>query len=103
MCALTALSFVYCVASTKQSLRLQTGLPLRDRNATITSKWKGSYDSDRKYRLERMGETFVLFRLSELLKSLLGRTRSRSRCGAAIRLSHRPELSDHAVHGEVDG
>ena len=34
---------------------------------------------------------------------LLGRTRSRNRCWAAIRLSHRPELSDRAVHEEVDG
>ena len=34
--------------------------------------------------------------------SLLGCTRSRGRCWAAIRLSHRPEPSGHAVHGEVD-
>ena len=42
--------------------------------------------------------------LSELLLStpLLGR-RSRGRCWAAIRLSHRPEQSGHAVHEEVDG
>jgi len=42
---------LYCV-STKQAQRLQTGLRLRDRNATMTSKWKGSYDSGRKYRSE---------------------------------------------------
>ena len=36
-------------------------------------------------------------------KPLLGRTRSRGRCWAAIRLSHRSEPSDHVVHGEVDG
>ena len=41
--------------------------------------------------------------LSQLLKSLLGRTRSRDRCWAAIRLSHRPKPLGHAVHGEVDG
>jgi len=37
------------------------------------------------------------------LKPLLGRTRSRGRCWAAIRLSHLPEPSGHTVHGEVDG
>jgi len=52
MCALTALCNVYCVVSTKLSQRLQTGLRLRGRNAIITSKWKGSYDSDRKYMQE---------------------------------------------------
>jgi len=31
---------------------LQTGLCLCDRNAIITSKWKASCDSDRKYRSE---------------------------------------------------
>ena len=31
---------------------MQTGLCLRDSNAITTSKWKGSYDSDRKYRSE---------------------------------------------------
>ena len=41
--------------------------------------------------------------LSQLLKPLLGCTRSRGRCWAAIRLSHRPEPSGHAVHGEFDG
>ena len=45
-------SSVYRVVSTKQSQRLQTGLRLRHRNALITSKWKGSYDSDRKYSSE---------------------------------------------------
>ena len=49
MCALTALCSVYCVVSTKQPQRLQSCLHLRDRNAIITSKWKGSYDSDCKY------------------------------------------------------
>ena len=34
---------------------------------------------------------------------LLGSTRSWSRCWAAIRLSHRPEPSDRAVHEGVDG
>jgi len=53
MCALTALCSVYYVVSTKQYQRLQTGLRLSDRNAIITWKWKGSYDSDRKYRSER--------------------------------------------------
>jgi len=38
-----------------------------------------------------------------MFKPLLGRTWSRGRCWAAIRLSHRPEPSGHAVHGEVDG
>jgi len=33
---------------------------------------------------------------------LLGRARFRGRCWAAIRLSHRPEPSGHAVHGQVD-
>ena len=47
MWALTALCSVYCVVSTKQSKRLQIGLRPRDRNAIITSKWKGPYDSDR--------------------------------------------------------
>ena len=40
--------------------------------------------------------------LGELFKPLLGSTRSRGRCWAAIRFSHRPEPSGHAVHGEVD-
>jgi len=39
MCTLTALCSVYCVVSTKQTQRLQTGLRLRDRNAILTSKW----------------------------------------------------------------
>jgi len=52
MCALTALCSVYCVVSIKQTQRLQTGLCLCDRNAIITSKWKGCYDFDRKYRSE---------------------------------------------------
>jgi len=34
---------------------------------------------------------------------LLGRTGSRGRCWAAIRLSHHPKSSDRAVHGDVDG
>jgi len=34
---------------------------------------------------------------------LLDRARFRGRCWAAIRLSHRPEPSGRAVHGEVDG
>jgi len=33
----------------------------------------------------------------------LAGTRSRGRCWAAIRLSHRPESSGRAVHEEVDG
>jgi len=40
--------------------------------------------------------------LSALLLSLLGRTRFRGRCWAAILLSRRPETSDRAVCGEVD-
>ena len=53
MCALTAVWSVYCLVSiTKQSQPLQIGLRLRERNAIITSKWKGSYDSDRKCRSE---------------------------------------------------
>jgi len=59
MCTLTALCSVYCVVSTKQTQCLQTGLRLRGRNAIIKWKWKGSYDSHRKYRKELMGETFV--------------------------------------------
>jgi len=59
MCALTAPCSIYYVVSTKQTQRLQTGVRLRDRNAIITSEWKDSYDFDRKYRQECMGETFV--------------------------------------------
>jgi len=44
-----------------------------------------------------------LYLLRELLKPLLGRTRSRGRCWAAIQLFHRPEPLSHVVHGEVDG
>ena len=40
-------------------------------------------------------------RLSQFFNPLLGRTQGR--CWAAIRLSHRPELSGRAVHEEVDG
>ena len=44
------------------------------------------------------------FLLSEFFfYPLLGRTRFRGRCWAAIRLSHRPEPSGRAVCGEVDG
>ena len=46
---------------------------------------------------------FFFFRLSELLKPLLGRTRSRDRCWAAIQLSDHLTPSGHAVRGEVDG
>jgi len=46
MCALTALCSVYCVASTKQAQRLQTGLRLCDRNATVTSGFGGSSSVD---------------------------------------------------------
>ena len=45
----------------------------------------------------------ILLLLSELFIPLLGRTRSRSRCWAAIRLSRRSEPSGLAVHGKVDG
>ena len=45
----------------------------------------------------------LLHLLSEFWKPLLGRTRSRGKCLAAIRLSHRPELSGRAVHEKVDG
>ena len=48
-------------------------------------------------------QALFLLLLSELLKPLLGRTRSRGRCWAAIQLSHRPAPSGRAVHGEVDG
>jgi len=57
-CVITGNVCIHCtvqclrVVSTKQSQRLQTGQRLRDRNAIITSKWKCSYDSDRKYRGE---------------------------------------------------
>jgi len=44
----------------------------------------------------------LLFLLSQLFEPLLGRTTSRCRCWAAIRLSHRPEPTGHAVHGKVD-
>ena len=45
----------------------------------------------------------LLLLLSQFFWPLLGRTKSRDRCWAAIRLSHRPELSGRAVHEEVDG
>jgi len=38
-----------------------------------------------------------------LLYPLLGRARFRGWCWAAIHLSHRPELSGRAVHGEGNG
>jgi len=41
--------------------------------------------------------------LSQFFKPLLGRTRSRGKCWAAIRLFHRPEPSGRAVHEEFDG
>jgi len=41
------------------------------------------------------GSTLLLLR--ELFKPLLGRTRSRARCWADIRLAHRPKPSGHAV------
>ena len=47
--------------------------------------------------------TPALLLLGQLFTPLLGRTTSRGRSWAAIRLCHRPEPSGHAVHGEVDG
>ena len=41
-----------------------------------------------------------LLLLSQLFKPLLGRTRSRARCWAAVRMSHCPEPSGHAVNWE---
>jgi len=50
MCALCS---VYCVESTKQARRLQTGLCLHNIKATMMSKkYKGSYDAGPKYRGE---------------------------------------------------
>jgi len=43
------------------------------------------------------------WQVSHFFNPLLGRIRSRGRCWAASRLSHRPEPSGHAVRGEVDG
>ena len=60
------------------------------------------------YKLTNLGNvcykrmTRILL-LRQLFEPLLGRTRSRGRCSAAIRLSHRPEPSGHAIHGEVGG
>ena len=45
----------------------------------------------------------LLRRLSQLFNPLLGRTRSRDRCWAVIRMSHHPEPSGRAVHVEVGG
>ena len=42
-------------------------------------------------------------RLNQIFTPLLGRTRSRGQCWAAIRLSHRPEPSGRVVHEEVGG
>ena len=51
---------------------------------------------------------FVVWRIffvvwASYFDSLLGCTRSRGRCWAAIQLSHNQEHSGSAVHGEVDG
>ena len=48
-------------------------------------------------------EVLFKFLLLSEFYPLLGRSRFRGRCWAAIRLSHRPEPSGHAVHEEVDG
>ena len=53
--------------------------------------WMGMQKIDRRHRL------------SQFFKLLLGRTRSRAQYSAAIQLSHHPEPSGRAVHGEVDG
>ena len=45
----------------------------------------------------------LLRRLNQFFNPPLGCIRSRGRCWAAIQLSHRPEPSGRAVHGEVDG
>ena len=48
MCTLCS---VYCVESTMQAQRLETGMCLHDINAIMMSKkWTGSYDSGPKYR-----------------------------------------------------
>jgi len=78
-------------------------LPKRTKNVVICCEWLRELlfvvFEQRKCSLPPFG----ILLLSELLKPLLGRTRSRDRCCGAIRLSHRPEPSGHAVHGEVDG
>ena len=58
------------------------------------------------FRLECLqwhARTKLLHRLSQFIQALLGRTQSRGRCLAAIRLSCHPELSGHAVQGKVGG
>ena len=52
MCTHCTMQCLLCCKHQTVSQRLQTGLRLRDRNAITTSKWKGSYDSDRKHRSE---------------------------------------------------
>ena len=49
----------------------------------------------------RMAVSFSF--LSQFFKPLPGRTRSRRKCGATVRLSHHPNPSGRAVHEEVDG
>jgi len=48
-------------------------------------------------------QTLLPRRMSQFCNPLLGRTKSRGRYWAAIRLSHLSEPSGHAVHEEVDG
>ena len=83
---------------------LSNDIMRRTQNVVICCDWLREwlfvFFEQRKCSLPPFG---ILLLLSELLKPLLGRTRPRGRCWAAFRLSHRPEPSGHAVHGEVDG
>ena len=69
--------------------------------------YKTSSSDSSRYKKGFVGQ-FVLMRFRLLLSEfffypLLDRARYRDRCWAAIRLSHRPEPSGRAVHGQVDG
>ena len=75
--------------------------PAKERRTTQTRQSAGICSQHRSPSWFSQHEVFHL--LSELLKPLLGRIRSRGKCWAAIQLSHRPALSGHAVHEEVDG
>ena len=57
---------------------------------TVTPGWKSA---------QRVCAEQDILLFSQMTKPPLGRTRSRGRCWAAIRLFHRPEPLGHAVHG----
>jgi len=95
---------VTCVASRRWPIFPSPSKPTVRRRRSVCYLWLRRFAASTwscLYSLGMWSHNIVLDSDSSF-NPLLGRTRSRGRCWATIRLSHRPESSDHAVH-EVDG